>query len=76
MKTSYSKTTKQMTTAEKFFNKYGGYTRKEMLERAKEFAKLHVEAQRECVEEEVSKTDLNTGRQLSIINAYPLTNIK
>ena len=33
-----------MITAEKFFNQYGGYTREEMLIRAREFAKLHVKA--------------------------------
>ena len=32
-----------MITAENFFNQYGGYTREEMLIRAREFAKLHVE---------------------------------
>ena len=31
-----------MITAEDFFNQYGGYTREEMLIRAREFAKLHV----------------------------------
>ena len=29
-------------TAESFFNEYGGYTRDEMLCKAREFAKFHV----------------------------------
>jgi len=73
--------TNNIPTAEEFFIQLGfmpnhhklGYDIKTAMI---EFAKLHVEAQRECVEEEVSKTDLNTGRQASILNAYPLTNIK
>ena len=35
---------KELPTAEEFFNQYGGYTREEMLERAIEFAKMHVHA--------------------------------
>ena len=31
-----------LPTAEEFFNQYGGYTREEMLQRAIEFAKIHV----------------------------------
>ena len=38
-------------TVENFFNKHGGYTREEMLERAIEFAKLHVEAALRAVNE-------------------------
>ena len=34
----------KIPTAEEFFNPYGGYTREEMLIRAREFAKLHVKA--------------------------------
>ena len=35
---------KELLTVEEFFNQYGGYTREEMLERAIEFATMHVHA--------------------------------
>ena len=83
-------------TAENFFNKYGGYTRKEMLERAIEFAQFHINAALRAAYEnsEVRVTEnalIEEGNcyisyddgvftitcdKDSILNAYPLDNIK
>ena len=84
--------TEKIPTAEAFFNQYGGYTREEMLERAKEFAKLHVqEALKQASEKSLMK-DVNEDCHYedeegnfpeiyfidkdSILNAYGLNNIK
>ncbi len=71
-------------TVQEFFNQFGGYTREEMLNRAKEFAKLHVEfalkAASEVELDDISlmpeANDFEESRQISILNAYPLSNIK
>ena len=76
----------KIPTAEEFFDSVVGYTHTEMCERAIEFAKLHVEA---CKEEYLQKAfgrymnhafDKNPTRvpidEDSILNAYPLENIK
>ena len=48
-----------MITAEEFFNKYGGYTREEMLERALEFTKLHVKEALKLVMEKAKMDDID-----------------
>lgn len=72
----------KIPTAEEFFDSVVGYTHTEMCERAIEFAKLHVEAALKEAEKEtvkhISKTilELNMYNKNSILNVYPLTNIK
>lgn len=64
----------KIPTAEEFFNQYGGYTREEMLERAREYAKLHVKAALEAAQKEAMKfCDENEDEEYKpqILSAYP-----
>ena len=69
-----------MITAENFFNQYGGYTREEMLIRAREFAKLHVKAALKEASEKAEWKGYTLAAveicDYSILDAYPLENIK
>ena len=69
----------KIPTAEEFFDSVVGYTHTEMCERAIEFAKLHVEAALKEASEKAEKLMSHSWEkeyQQSIINSYPLTNIK
>ena len=70
----------KIPTAEEFFNQYGGYTREEMLIRAREFAKLHVKAALKEASEKAEWKGYTLAAveicDYSILDAYPLENIK
>ena len=78
----------KIPTAEEFFDSVVGYTHTEMCERAIEFAKLHVEAALKIASEEAKTFDVYNEscgdleckvtfiKKDSILNSYPLTNIK
>lgn len=60
-------------TAKKFFNQFGGYTREEMLKKAIEFAKYHVEKALIAASENSIKM---SSTKDTVKNAYDLNNIK